>query len=295
MKTNTIRNCIILNNLAYRFFPIPIRSIIRKNLNLTNYLKVSYTNLRYIKSLKIQRINGKFIWCFDDWSYGYFHWVFDVLPKIVTISEKYNVKRILIPETVSKNGFVRSILNDLDIEFTTLCSGTIYKADSIITCESFPYYNKISLIKIRDLFYKKYDISSLKTGYRRIYISRAKAARRRIVNENEIVPIILKYGFEIVYLEEMSFREQVKLFSQSLAIVGLHGAGLSNILFSPSSAKVCEIRSRGFENDVFEKLSLTLDMEFKTLEIDSDSSVMLTNDYIIDITSFDKLMSDMSK
>jgi hypothetical protein len=65
----------------------------------------------------------------------------------------------------------------------------------------------------------------------RLYISRVKAAKRRLVNEPEVVDLLLGYGFQVVYAEDLSYQQQVKLFYNAAVIVGAHGAGLTNVLF----------------------------------------------------------------
>ena len=76
---------------------------------------------------------------------------------------------------------------------------------------------------------------------RRLYISRRLAQRRRIINEDELEPILADHGFEIIEAETMSFAEQLKLFSEAEVIVGPHGAGLTNLLFAPRGCKVLEV------------------------------------------------------
>jgi capsular polysaccharide biosynthesis protein len=66
----------------------------------------------------------------------------------------------------------------------------------------------------------------------RIYISRAKAVRRRVLNEAEVVACLTKHGFQIVQLETLPVEEQVCLLHQAEYIVAPHGAGLTNILFA---------------------------------------------------------------
>ena len=51
-----------------------------------------------------------------------------------------------------------------------------------------------------------------------------------------------KWGFDSVRLEEMTFRQQVELFYEAEIVVGAHGAGLANILFSPR-VKVIELQT----------------------------------------------------
>jgi capsular polysaccharide biosynthesis protein len=68
---------------------------------------------------------------------------------------------------------------------------------------------------------------------RRIYISRRGAGYRRIDNEPEVESLLRDLGFEIHELEQYSLRDQVALFAEAEVVVSAHGAGLTNMLFSP--------------------------------------------------------------
>ena len=77
----------------------------------------------------------------------------------------------------------------------------------------------------------------------RVYISRATAARRRLLNEDEILPILLRHGFDILQAEGMGVAEQARRFGAARTIMGLHGAGLSNMIFAAPGAEVIEFIS----------------------------------------------------
>ena len=70
----------------------------------------------------------------------------------------------------------------------------------------------------------------------KIFISRRNGVQLRIVNEREIEDIFIRHGYEIVYPEELSFIEQVSLFSSATYIAGSSGAALSNVIFSREGA-----------------------------------------------------------
>jgi capsular polysaccharide biosynthesis protein len=74
----------------------------------------------------------------------------------------------------------------------------------------------------------------------RLYISRRLAGRRRVIDEEKLIAILEKYGFVIFYPEEHSFLEQVAIFSRVIYLVGMHGSGLTNMLFMPKGASVLE-------------------------------------------------------
>ncbi len=65
-----------------------------------------------------------------------------------------------------------------------------------------------------------------------IIISRRKALCRRVINEDELNQTLAKMGFISYVLEDLDFPTQVKLFAQAKIIVGPHGAGFANMIFS---------------------------------------------------------------
>jgi hypothetical protein len=78
---------------------------------------------------------------------------------------------------------------------------------------------------------------------RRIFISRANASKRRMVNEEEVADVLASHGFEIVAPEELSLLDQIELFAEASVVVGQHGAGLTNLLYVPAETTVLEIFS----------------------------------------------------
>jgi hypothetical protein len=92
---------------------------------------------------------------------------------------------------------------------------------------------------LRSTIMEGYGIIENRTK-RKIYISRQNASKRRILNEAEVIEELVKKGVEIVLAETLTFKEQVELFVNSKYILGCHGAGFTNILFS-KDAHIFEI------------------------------------------------------
>jgi capsular polysaccharide biosynthesis protein len=74
-----------------------------------------------------------------------------------------------------------------------------------------------------------------------LYISRLDSRRRRLVNEEELADALEALGFVAVIPGELDYRRQVAMASRARVIVGLHGAGLTNLVFSPLGSTVVEI------------------------------------------------------
>ena len=74
---------------------------------------------------------------------------------------------------------------------------------------------------------------------RSIFLSRADASSRRLVNESALMAALPE--FEPHVLGELSFQQQVDLFGSCGTLLAVHGAGMANVVFCPRGARVCEI------------------------------------------------------
>jgi capsular polysaccharide biosynthesis protein len=97
----------------------------------------------------------------------------------------------------------------------------------------------------------------------RIYISRRLPSARVIANEEELFPGLLEMGFQICRLEEVPFEEQVRLFRNADMVVGPHGAGFTNLIFSKPSTRVVEILAKGYERRCYWTLSEELGHDYR--------------------------------
>jgi capsular polysaccharide biosynthesis protein len=75
-------------------------------------------------------------------------------------------------------------------------------------------------------------------GSRRLFVSRSRAAIRKVNNQAQLEALFASNGFEIVQGEELNFLEQMGLFSQAAIVAGPLGAGLFNIMYSRPGAQL---------------------------------------------------------
>ena len=103
-----------------------------------------------------------------------------------------------------------------------------------------------SLVWLRETFLQAVGIipDEIKP-HRKIYIARKKGGWRSVLNESDLLPHLLEEGFEVLNAEQLTFREQIHLFTEATLIVGLHGAGLTNILYAPYASMLELIGSYG--------------------------------------------------
>ncbi len=177
---------------------------------------------------------------------AYFHWLFDLLPRLKML-EDLGVK----PDKIYLQNhyrFQRETLELLDIVST----------QDIINCSDVPLLSASTLIVpchevmdgrefpkwvidfVRSNFLPKVDRLQLSSP-KRLYISRADALFRRVLNEQEILPVLKEYGFTMVKLEKLSFQQQIILFRDAEAVVLPHGSGLANLVFCAKGVPVIEL------------------------------------------------------
>ncbi|WP_175055139.1 MULTISPECIES: DUF563 domain-containing protein [unclassified Haloarcula] len=116
---------------------------------------------------------------------------------------------------------------------------------------------------IRDNIDQRVDDSS---GYNRVYISRADASRRTVVNENEVVDTLESLGFKSVQMAQLSFRDQVRLMRECEILVGVHGAGLANMLFARNPT-VIELVPEAYRRAHFACLARSLGFRYQNMTV----------------------------
>lgn len=104
---------------------------------------------------------------------------------------------------------------------------------------------------------------------RRLYVTR-KGGIRQVSNEQHILPILEKYGFE--YFNPLDHTEPWKVFEHAGCIVGAHGAGLTDIAFCPPEAAVLELLPSDHQYPYYCALAQSAGLRYAYLLCESASS-----------------------
>lgn len=65
-----------------------------------------------------------------------------------------------------------------------------------------------------------------------VYVSRGRATRRRVQNEDQLVPQLEARGFRVCFMEDMTVKQQMAAFAGAKMVVMPHGAAGTNIVFA---------------------------------------------------------------
>jgi hypothetical protein len=79
-----------------------------------------------------------------------------------------------------------------------------------------------------------------KTGSR-LYITRRGTKLRQIVNEDEVIAGLRSRGFDVIQGQWGNHHDQIAAFARARIVVGVHGAGMSNLIFSEPGTQVLEM------------------------------------------------------
>jgi len=185
-------------------------------------------------------------WITDEWSMAYFHWITDSLPRLYAIRSQITNAPLLLPKSYKQLEYVRSSLSPFNIpllqyiEKPTSCEKLFLPTHTAPTGN----YNDVLIRNLRSFFEDAYLKGNSKRNNKRIYVSRAGASRRRIINESEVVAVLENLDFEVKHFETLTFEQQVTLAFNTDYLISNHGAGLTNILFMRPSTCVLELRNR---------------------------------------------------
>ncbi|HEY9700544.1 MAG TPA: glycosyltransferase 61 family protein [Trichocoleus sp.] len=195
----------------------------------------------------------------------YFHWMFDVLPRLDLLRRSGIDFNKIDGFVVSHHlPFQRETLQLLGIPASKilepqLCSRI--QASQLIV-PSFPavpaWMPKWACEFLRSTFLR----SNVREGGRRLYVSRHLTANRRIINEAEIIDFLSELGFQIVTLESLSVLEQAALLADAKVVISPHGGGLTNLVFCSPGTKVIEIFSPKFVYPCYWLVSNLVNLEY---------------------------------
>lgn len=214
---------------------------------------------------------------------NYYHVITELVPRLEFWLPFKGKVKLAVSSVVPI--FLKQAFEKLDIteeHITYIEPGITYTSDVWVTL---PW--GLNFIPERFHFMKSaLNKTEIKTTPKRIYISRKNESNRFVQNEEDLLPLLKQFGFELLCLESYNFDEQVEICSQAEWICGPHGAGLSNLIWM-KHPKVIEIRPESYPNDCFVHLSLTnYGSEYALFE----AQTIGTNALWIDVNRFEEFL-----
>lgn len=235
------------------------------DLDLNIFNKIVNNEIDYNNQSRLFRaVHGR-----DIGEQGYFHWIATVLPRISLVKDRFEGETG--PYLINPHpDYGVAWLKELDFYDNILRphSDAVFVEELIFPCpaqvgDSHYTRNPMLLIDFRRKLSKLNMLGeeNSQQNKRSIYISRSDAPVRRLSNEPELLESISDLNIQVCSLTGMSVREQISLFSSAKTIIGPHGAGLVNILFSKNST-VIELMSTTRTWPGFKVISKMIDAKY---------------------------------
>ncbi|MGL6210510.1 MAG: glycosyltransferase family 61 protein [Paracoccaceae bacterium] len=77
--------------------------------------------------------------------------------------------------------------------------------------------------------------------YRRLFVTRRNAGRRKMLNEEAVIALLTPLGFEVVAFEDHSIPDTARMIAEATHLIAPHGAGLANLVFASPGLRVLEL------------------------------------------------------
>ncbi len=260
-------------------------------------LKIFINNLFKFKKEIIEI--EKAAWVTDQKSWKYMHWFSDALQRIELIKKDLNEYPILIDDYYLNFDYTIDILKILEIPYIVLERKKLYRVKKLLIASHVApagNYNEEIINSISGKI-KNNVKNKQKIPFRKLWISRENAKIRNIVNIGDVKSLIKKYDYEIVFLENLTTKEQINIINESIVIAGLQGAGLNNILYMNNNTNVLEVRDRkDNHNNCYYSLSSALEINFYYALADSvEKGNFHSADYVVDIKSLEEAFKEIEK
>jgi hypothetical protein len=202
--------------------------------------------------IKVQRPIYPF--CF----FGY-HGIVEDLASVILLHKIGYEFDILISKN---NKWMISLLNELrfnNLIITDKISWVSSNKGFLLTSKSSwgEYINPTYIRSINKFFPQK------KLSSDRIYISRGITNKRPYQTEYQIEEIFKNNGFKIIRFEEYDVGHQILIIQNAKIIVGLHGAGLTNMVWSRNKLNILELYTLDHYNDCYRALAMLCNHEYK--------------------------------
>jgi Glycosyltransferase 61 len=226
---------------------------------------------------------------FDSWSGNYFHWIAEVLPRLVLLRKVQPDCVVLLPgpkppeyvtRTVSALGFTRTHLigqGEL-VHVRDLWMPARPGRHGFMVPELTKEVHDAVIDSLRD------QLDPSRRATRRLYVSRNRQQWRHLTNEPEVLAVLARYGFETVYFEDMNFVEQVRTMYEASIFIGIHGANMTNLLFMTPGTHALEMLSETYINPSYMCMAAAIGVHYSLVPSKLGSPLNVEHNYA-DITA----------
>lgn len=286
--------------------------------------KTKYDIFFNSKKTNLKENNVVCISLLKEHSYNYYHWMTEIMPRAIFTCQKLsenkyryitkNKKIIFLIDEGIPEQCLEALKYCINLDYTTkiIPKNELLSCTNLVYCSPFwqsldnttgtmpdPaefFLDKYALELVHDTIYKKINLEK-NEPFRKIYLKRKPSQMRSIINNDEIEKFMIDNDYEIIDTAELSFLEQVKLFSEAKIVIGASGATFTNILYmQPNTVAIIFYPSHPATNHgIFQPLSDVSGVNlfhYKTIPEDDKS---VHSNFRININGIKNILKDIDK
>ncbi len=264
------------------------------------FLRIQGTEYNQQHASKLWSASSKTIetgaWIGDFWFTNYYHWFICCMPKVIAAIKAGYGSNIILTGNYPNTPFIIDSLRLLGLETSKLpvIESSKTKVNKLVVTES-ARASPLLLKEIRNRLLTNHAISQLTSNNqnRIIYISRANAKHRNLINEQEVIDLCRRLNITCIQSERYSLHEQIAIYSSAQILIGAHGAGLTNMIWMPEGSTIIEIQSNELMFPHFYQLALATNKRYWHVEAHLlDKKSNFQGNCLVNVSSLEQVIEE---
>jgi capsular polysaccharide biosynthesis protein len=214
---------------------------------------------------------------------NFYHWFVDTLPRL-RLLQRAGVDLSQFDHVILPGASGRYIADSLDhvpelrAERHVTDDSTHFECDEL-TCASNLHpageSSRWALAFLRRTLLGRHPSTA---GAAKLFLSRSRAPRRRLVNEEEIWNDFFEpAGFTRVFLDDLPLEQQVAIVADAETIAAPHGAALTHMVFAPPGCSIIELMSESYPTTYFWNLADAMRHRYRYVVCRSVNGALIDN------------------
>lgn len=242
---------------------------------------------------KVKYISGDCLVAHNAYYENYFHWLLEIMPRLYVFREQAKDLTLIITDFKLPH-FAQEFIQIFGFkDVVYLKEDELAKVERLHFATHFSRglaFNPAVTLEMRDWLQSKMLRSDRPSAGEKIFISRKNAVFRKTLQEDVLYDFLKERGFVKYDLQQPSIQEQADFFKDAKYIVGSHGAGFTNMVYSNNCKLVLDIIHREHGQDCFYNLANVIEADYYYFQCEgTGTDPNLNNDDItVDFVKFEQ-------
>lgn len=224
-----------------------------------------------LPSREVRRVAGRSLLVKRPWYRNHGHWLVDLMPIVpLCAGSGVEVDTILFGDV--PEGRLKDLMRGVASAFCPQARVEFVGDDEQLRCETLffveplhmpPHFKHPRAVQATvDACRIVAGPAAAVAGAPRIYVSRQRAGSRMIEDATALEAMLANEGFVTLFPEELAMAEQIAAFEAADAIVGVKGAGLTNVMFCRPGTRLLVLSPADFPDPFFWDLATQRGLDY---------------------------------